>query len=105
MSTVERINITFYYSGYKVSKPNWEGGEVVLSKDYDALKVERDRAMKALHDLTPGGSEYFNDIERCVSTIRHTRDVLMRQFVNERKRTHALEAEIKRLREECEKHD
>lgn len=41
MSTPERINITFYdnhgYCGYKVSKPSWDGGEVVMASDYDAL--------------------------------------------------------------------
>lgn len=27
-------------------------------------------AMKALHDLTPGGSEFANDVKRCVAWIR-----------------------------------
>src|SRR5436190_666294 len=63
------------------------------------IRAERDKAMKALHDLTPGGSEFYNDIERCVAAVRHTRDSLMKQFVSERTRTQVLEAENTRLRE------
>ncbi len=35
-------------------------------------------AMKALEELTPGGSEYWEDPARCEAMIRHNRDNLWR---------------------------
>jgi len=38
-------------------------------------------AMKVLHSLSPGGSEYVNDPERCAEAILTTRKTLMHQLV------------------------
>jgi hypothetical protein len=54
-----------------------------LLSHIEALGAERDKAMRALESLTPGGSEYVNDVERCVETIKATRatqhQVILRQ--------------------------
>ena len=73
-------------------------------------EVERKRFDVALQSLTPGGSEYVNDPERCVAVVRQIRDShhkLIRESIKARKaaesRSSALEAEIGGLREALEK--
>lgn len=44
-------------------------------------------AMRALESLTPGGSEFVGDINRCVEHVRHSRAVqirIMRDWVKRR---------------------
>lgn len=51
--------------------------------------LERDRLMRILESLTPGGSEFVNDPERCVAAIKSARSTLMeklRDKVKERDR-------------------
>lgn len=39
-------------------------------------------AMRALERLTPGGSEYIDDIPRCVEHVREARHLMMKAMVN-----------------------
>jgi hypothetical protein len=41
---------------------------------YDKLKAENEKVKRLLHDLTPGGSEFYNDPEYCAKTIREMRE-------------------------------
>lgn len=47
-------------------------------------------AMRALEYLTPGGSEYVDDIPRCIATVRESHSTVMRQLVKVTKELHAL---------------
>lgn len=49
-------------------------------------------AMKALHDLTPGGSEFVVDIKRCVDWIRE-------RFKTQHEKILSQQKELKELRE------
>lgn len=50
------------------------------------------KAMRALENLTPSGSEFVNDVERCVAFIRGHSDSQMRHIVK-------LTRELKDMRE------
>jgi hypothetical protein len=53
----------------------------------DKCRQECHRRELALQSLTPGGSEYVNDPERCVSFVKNVRDKnfeLIKQFKLER---------------------
>jgi hypothetical protein len=52
------------------------------------------KAMRALESLTPGGSEFVDDIERCVRFIRDSRSSQMNVLVKFKKRIDALEKEL-----------
>lgn len=41
--------------------------------EYDNLKAENEKVKRLLHDLTPGGSEFYNDPEYCAKWIRENR--------------------------------
>jgi hypothetical protein len=43
--------------------------------------AKADRAIKALHDLTPGGSEFIGDIDRCFEFIKARRYAIHEQFL------------------------
>ncbi len=57
------------------------------------LAAEGQKAKKALHDLTPGGSEFVNDVPRCVEWIRERFAVSHRQVLEAVKARHAAERE------------
>jgi hypothetical protein len=42
-----RLKIAWAYDGYKVSVPNWDGGEVVTADEYDALLAAATRVVEA----------------------------------------------------------
>jgi hypothetical protein len=48
----------------------------IITLEHNAA-IEKHPAMLALENLTPGGSEYVNDVERCVAAIKETRTQLM----------------------------
>jgi hypothetical protein len=50
------------------------------------------KAMRALESLTPSGSEFVNDVERCVSFVQENRASMMRTLVRLTKRVKELEA-------------
>lgn len=54
-------------------------------------------AMKELHDLTPGGSEFYNDPKRCADAIRSTRQTLMGQLVKSKAEIAALRAALEQV--------
>ena len=72
-----------------------------------AVQPERDRAdkiMRALESLTPSGSEYVNDPERCVQFVRDARDSQMKAMLNWKKqrdeeRDRALEESAAKVQE------
>ena len=35
------------------------------------LEAENERLVKAIESLTPGGSEFFNDPDRCIDFLKH----------------------------------
>lgn len=41
--------------------------------NHQSLKDENEKVKRLLHDLTPGGSEFYNDPERCYKTILEMR--------------------------------
>lgn len=41
---------------------------------YDSLHAENEKVKRLLHDLTPGGSEFYNDPEYCAKWIRESRE-------------------------------
>ncbi len=57
------------------------------------LQEENEKFKRLLHDLTPGGSEFYNDPEYCAKWIRENRD-------SERK---TLKEIVKRLKLELSK--
>ncbi len=50
------------------------------------------KAMKALESLTPGGSEFVNDVERCVAIIRDTQRSIIRFAKRNKKLREALQS-------------
>jgi len=52
----------------------------------ELLQDENDKLKRLLHDLTPGGSEFYNDPEYCAKWVRESRQQhhysLARQIVN-----------------------
>jgi len=49
------------------------------------------KAMRALESLTPGGSEFVNEVERCVEFLRENRTSQMKMIVALTKRVKELE--------------
>jgi len=59
-----------------------------LSNGREQAERERDKWRIAMENLTPGGSEYYNDLERCVAVIRERFDrksKLIRTAISRRK--------------------
>ena len=52
------------------------------------------RYKRALEGLTPGGSEFVDDPERCAENVKSTRDTLMRMLVRRTKQVHELERQL-----------
>lgn len=57
------------------------------------------KAMRALESLTPGGSEYVNDVERCVAFVRGSRESLMRVLVKTKQEMNDLKDELRLIKE------
>lgn len=49
--------------------------------------------MRALESLTPSGSEFVNDVDRCVAFVRDNRESMMRTIVRLTKRVKELEGQ------------
>jgi hypothetical protein len=82
----------------------------LLSAGKDVEGLEKHPAMLALEGLTPGGSEYVNDVERCVDHIRNRRnstESLLKALVLQNKELRAQPAEkageVKRMRDAATK--
>jgi chromosome segregation ATPase len=72
-----------------------------LATQLTAEREARERAERALYELTPGGSEYAGDIPACVRYVRDVRDSQLRTITSfkrerdaERKRAEAAEKRI-----------
>jgi hypothetical protein len=74
-----------------------------LAAERDAEKARADKADRALQSLTPCGSEYVNDPERCVRYVRESRDMQHRNIMSRQKRIVELEAERDAARAEVER--
>lgn len=73
---------------------------VTCWNEYDQLKAENEKVKRLLHDLTPGGSEFYNDPEYCAKWIREEREecaALQRGTIKELK----AELEAAKQREEA----
>jgi hypothetical protein len=60
----------------------------------DAAEKRANKAMRALESLTPRGSEFVNDVERCVAFVRESNESKMRAMRTWAKRTHAAESRL-----------
>jgi hypothetical protein len=58
------------------------------------------KAMRALESLTPSGSEFVNDVERCVEFVRGHSAAQMRVIVTMKIQTDRLRESNDRLRKE-----
>lgn len=82
MSDVKRLKVTIktneggYATGVELAED--PSGGLVLAKDYDALAAKLDKAHRALMSLTPGGSEFHEDPDRCVQFVKDTRNSMDR---------------------------
>lgn len=56
------------------------------------IQQELEKLKRLLHDLTPGGSEFYNDPEYCAKWIRENRE----------ENHYALAGQIKKLKQELE---
>jgi hypothetical protein len=63
----------------------------VSSKLCELCNARDAAAMRALESLTPSGSEFVNDIERCVQFVRDTQAAQMRVIVSLSKKVKELE--------------
>lgn len=45
-----------------------------MQVEYPKLQAEIQRLKRLLHDLTPGGSEFYDDLEYCAKWIRENRE-------------------------------
>lgn len=50
--------------------------------EYPKLEAENIKLKRLLHDLTPGGSEFYNDPEYCAKWIKETRQAAYYTSVN-----------------------
>lgn len=55
------------------------------------------KAMKALEGLTPGGSEFVNEVETCATFIRQRLDSTHRRLVETVKELNALKEAVKQF--------
>jgi hypothetical protein len=72
-----------------------------LARDYQAVCAERDELTKwrlALESLTPGGSEFVNDLPRCLEQIQRQRGREHQTAIDAVKEKRAVCAERDRLR-------
>jgi hypothetical protein len=65
----------------------------------EGLRAERDAAYKALMSLTPGGSEFHHDPDRCVRFVKDTRESMDRITKDAIYARRAAEKEAEGLRE------
>jgi hypothetical protein len=49
-----------------------------ISEDLRWAIAELERVNKLLHDITPGGSEFYNDPDRCIENIKEQIEVSRR---------------------------
>jgi hypothetical protein len=57
------------------------------------------RYKRALEGLTPGGSEFVDDPERCAATVRIIQDGMMRTLVSRTKQVHELQRLLEAMRQ------
>jgi len=87
------------YTGYECNIGMWCKSEDVekLEVENTQLRAEQNRYRLALESLTPGGSEFVHDIEKCVSFVRETRDRHIRKIAELMEENKKLKDENKQL--------
>ena len=74
-----------------------------MSVEYPKLEAENQKLKRLLHDLTPGGSEFYNDPEYCAKWIRENRQEqhysLAGMIKKEKEANEKLQQDNTRLRE------
>ena len=76
--SVERIQITWRDGAYHVSKPAWNGGEVVQAEDYDRLycnDLRLRRVIAALAKRTEGEARALVEVISCHLGFGHACDL------------------------------
>lgn len=58
---------------YKAFRDGQKSGFEFADKEMQSLIDENEKVKRLLHDLTPGGSEFYNDPEYCAKWIRESR--------------------------------
>jgi len=69
----------------------------------EALRLKYEKAMRGLESLTPSGSEYVGDVERCVAFVKESRASQHRVIIDRHKRAEAAESSVSELREALNK--
>lgn len=115
-------NMYFYIdsveTGEKVASVQWEYSPVTKEihianakrivtcwNEHDSLKAENEKVKRLLHDLTPGGSEFYNDPEYCEKWIRESREQNHDALSNVIKETKAENERLRELSEKWGKHN
>jgi hypothetical protein len=102
------------YRGAAVGLKECNEGEVVKFSDHladkaAAVEKEQDKTAKImlmLESLTPGGSEYYNDPERCVAYVRDAIHRALKQAVETKKQEKAAVAQaVQEERERCRRQE
>lgn len=77
----------------------------ILIPEVKKLKSENEKVKRLLHDLTPGGSEFYNDPEYCAKWIRESREQNHDALSNVIKETKAENERLIELSEKWGKHN
>lgn len=102
---VERAAALFSAEDWQLKTEAFERANITLQEQVASLTKERDDALKALHDLTPGGSEFVGDVKRCVEWIRVRFTSEHEQVLKQAKEQQTAQAQVASLREaliECQ---
>lgn len=72
----------------------WEQRYDKAVSDSDIVLRKYKEAMRALELLTPGGSEYVGDIDRCVAHVRDARESMMAAMIMFKQRKDMAETQL-----------
>lgn len=76
-----------------IKRDAWEQAWQNANQERDAANARIAEWKRAIEALTPGGSEYVDDPERCAATIQRTRDIQMSVLRKQAKQIKELEAQ------------
>jgi len=72
-----------------------------LSIEYPRLEAENQKLKRLLHDLTPGGSEFYNDPEYCAKWIKEDGAKLTVAYKEKIKEAKLLREALNQISGEC----
>ncbi len=73
-----------------------------MSDEISVLKEKLEIVQRALHDLTPGGSEYYHNTKACVNYIRNRFNTDAESVKSQARRAKKAEDELKSKNERKE---